>query len=76
MTKIDDNKLNSIQNVVNATRYDKNKERFVSNLYWNLKAAGFDVCILNDKYLIIDGIDFQFINSKKNYTYTAKQMGL
>lgn len=61
-----------IQNVVFNTTYSTVKKNFVSDLYRNLKSAGFSVCLLNDVYLIINDVTYQFINRKKFGFYEAK----
>ena len=64
--------IQTIQNIVNASQYSTIKVTFVKNVYWNMVAAGLRPAILNDKYIEIDGNDYEFIHSKKNGTYTVK----
>lgn len=64
--------IQTIQNIANASQYSTSKVTFVKNVYWNMVAAGLRPAILNDKYIEIDGNDYEFIHSKKNGTYTVK----
>ena len=64
--------IQTIQNIANASQYSTSKVTFVNNVYWNMVAAGLRPAILNDKYIEIDGNDYEFIHSKKNGTYTVK----
>ena len=63
--------ITKIQNIANETQYNSNKEKFVSALYWNLVAAGLKPCIVNDKYIELDGVDYQFIKNRRSCTYTV-----
>lgn len=67
--------IGKVQKVVDGMVYDKNKERFVGNLYWKVKAIGLDVCLLNDKYLTVEGVDIHFVNNKRKMSYTAVILG-
>lgn len=48
-------------------------EQLASQMYWQMKAEGHDVCMLNDRYLICDGSNFQFIKSRANGCWKVKQ---
>ena len=63
-----------LQQIVNETSYDRNKVEFVKNLYWELRRRDIDVTILNDRYLIIDNVEYQFIHRPSKGTYEVKLM--
>ena len=69
--KSTNNMVQEIQKIADNTRYNSNKVRFVSDLYWNLVNAGFHPVVVNDKYIEIDGVDYHFIKNKRQLTYTV-----
>lgn len=62
-----------IKSLVKKT-YDSNKVRFVSNMYFALKKKDIDAGILNDRYLVIDDITYEFTKDNKNATYKVKEV--
>ena len=64
----------TIQNIINSGNipYNKNKKRYVSSLFFYLLKLGYSPCVLNDLYLSIDGVDYQFINKRNEMTYIVK----
>lgn len=62
-----------IKSLVKKT-YDSNKVRFVSNMYFALKKKDIDAGILNDRYLVIDNITYEFTKDNKNATYKVKEV--
>ena len=66
--------ITTIQRIANGTQYSSNKEKFVSALYRNLVAAGLKPCIVNGKYIELDGVDYEFINHRRECTYTVKKI--
>lgn len=51
------------------------KKELVSKIYWEIIAQGIkcDMAILNDIYLNIDKVNYQFIKSKKNNEWIVKE---
>ena len=47
-------------------------EKLVDKVYWIMAAHGHDVCMLNERYLIVDGQAYRFIKSRKNNCWIAK----
>lgn len=43
-----------------------------SKMYWQMKAEGHKVCIINDRYLECDGQNYQFIKSRANGCWKVK----
>lgn len=58
-----------IQQFAFNTEYSTVKKNFVSNLYKTLRNHGIMCIIVNDLYLDIDGIVYQFIHRKKHGIY-------
>lgn len=51
------------------------KKGLVSKVYWAAKAddINLDICIVNDRYLKINGIYYQFIKSHKENRWIVKE---
>ena len=64
------NVIQEIQNAANVVRYDSNKRKFVSNLYWALVNKGMKPCIVNGLYIEVDGTDYHLVNNKRKGSYT------
>lgn len=68
---------NDIQEIVNGMVYDSNKDKFVKDLYWKLRANGVNAYLLNWRYIELheDGThrDFQLINHRSERRYEVKQ---
>lgn len=64
--------IEKMQDFVNGYGIGMTKQDLVSELYWYLKEQGHEVCVLNDKYLIVDGTDYQFIKSNKTRSWIVK----
>ena len=49
------------------------KQKLAERMYREMKLNGHDCSILNEKYLIVDGEEFQFIKSVKNGKWIVKR---
>lgn len=49
-----------------------NVKELASKMYFQMKAEGHDVCIVNERYLKCDGQNFQFIKSRANCCWKVK----
>lgn len=65
--------MTALQNFVNNFGLGISKEKLVEKAYRQLSVDGHDCCILNGKYLIIDGKEYQLIKSKKENRWIAKE---
>ncbi len=63
--------INKINEVVEKM-YDSNKKRFVGKLYWKLVAEGLRPAIMNDLYIVVDGVTYEFIHHRKEMRYSVK----
>jgi len=58
--------MKALQNFVSQFGLGISKEQLVRKAYFHMVANGYDACILNEKYIIIDGEEYQLIKSRKN----------
>lgn len=63
--------LETIQRFALNTQYSTVKKNFVSNLYRTLRNHGIYCVIVNDLYLDVDGVVYQFIHHKTAGIYVA-----
>lgn len=66
------NKMTALQNFVDNYGFGISKEKLVEKAYWNL-CSDHDCCIINEKYIGIDGKEFQLIKSKKQNRWIVKE---
>lgn len=50
------------------------KEKLVSKMYREMELDGHECCVMNGKYLIVDGEEFQFIKSRKENRWIVKKL--
>ena len=65
--------LQSFQNFVNNFGLGISKEKLVSRAYSWLEREGYNCCILNGRYLIVDNTSYQLIKSKKTDSWVVKE---
>lgn len=65
--------MTALQNFVNNFGLGISKENLIKKAYGQLTADGHDCCILNGKYIIIDGKEYQLIKSRKEDRWIAKE---
>jgi hypothetical protein len=52
----------------------RNKPEFIqSKVYWDLKTQGYNVCCLNERYIMMDGRSFQFRRNRKENRWTVRE---
>ena len=64
--------MTALQNFVDGIGLGISKEKLVHYAYRFMVADGHDCCVLNEKYIIVDGKDYQFIKSKKQGRWIVK----
>ena len=52
--------LNKLQDMVSKYGFGLSVRDLTSDIYWELKAQGFNPCIVNDRYIEIEGVTYQF----------------
>ena len=65
----------NLENFVNTYGIGISVEKLVSKTYFFLRGIrGSDdgICIINDRYLEIDGTRYQFIKSRKTFSWKVK----
>lgn len=66
--------LNTIQNIVNKYGFGISTKDIASEVYWALEALGFDPCIVNERYIAVDGITYQLRKTKSKGHWTAVEI--
>ena len=62
----------TLQNFVNNFGLGISKEQLISKAYRQLTTDGHDCCIINDRYIRIDGKEYQLIKSHKEDRWIVK----
>ena len=63
--------LKKIQNMVNCYGFGLSTKDIASEIYWQLEAQGFDPCIVNERYIEIDGVTYQFRKARTKGHWTV-----
>lgn len=61
-----------LQNYIDNFGFGISVKELASRSYWTMQVAGHEVCIVNDRYLEIDGTTFLFSKSRRNGGWIAK----
>lgn len=62
-----------LQEIVNSVKYSNNKVEFVPNVYFKLIEIGYSPVVINDKYIEIDGVNYEFTHSQPTLSYIVKE---
>lgn len=63
--------MKDLQNFVNQFGTGISVKKLVEKAYRAMQAAGHDVCLLNEKYIIVDGVAYRF--TKRNGDWIVKE---
>lgn len=63
-----------IQEMVNAYGFGISVEKLVSELYWKLTIEGADACIVNGRYLEVDGVNYQLKKTRSKGHWTVVEI--
>ena len=66
--------MERLQQIINEFGFGISKEKLIEKAYRVLEAEGHEVYILNDKYIGIDGYEYQVIKSTKENRWVAKEL--
>lgn len=66
--------MERLQQIINGFGFGISKQKLIEKAYRVLESEGHETCILNDRYIIIDGIEYQVIKSNKQGCWIAKTM--
>lgn len=64
--------MEALQNYVDQFGFGISKNELAGKAYWAMKVEGHDVCMVNEKYLEVDGVTYQFIKSKAQGRWIVK----
>ena len=70
---MENNVMNAIHEEANKFGLGMSTEALVSKLYFAMTARGFDVCILNDRYLNCNGCNYQLRKTRSKGCWTVKE---
>lgn len=65
--------MKELQNFVDGYGFGISKEKLVEKAYWQMRAEGHDCYIINDRYIGIDGKEYQLIKSRKQNRWIVKE---
>lgn len=66
--------MRALQNFINGYGLGISKEKLIEKAYRQLESEGNDCCILNGRYIIINGEELQIIKSRKEDRWIAKEL--
>lgn len=64
--------MEALQKFVDQFGLGISKKELATRAYRTMRAQGRDVCIINEKYVEMDGVDYQFIKSKAQHRWIVK----
>lgn len=65
--------MKDLQNFVNGFGFGISVQKLAEKAYRQMAVLGHDVCILNDRYLIMDGASYMFSKSRKQGGWIVKE---
>lgn len=66
--------MTELQNYIDGYGFGISVKDLCSKAYWQMKADGHKVCIVNDRYLELDGKTYFFSKSRKHGRWIAKRI--
>lgn len=63
--------LEKLQALVMGYGFGLSARDIASEVYWALEGQGFDPCIVNDRYIEIDGVTYQFRKTRSKGHWTV-----
>lgn len=64
--------MKELQDYIDNYGFGISVRDLASKAYWQMKAFGHEVCIVNDRYLEVDGTTYLFSKSRKQGRWIAK----
>lgn len=64
--------MQELQNFVDRFGFGISVQKLADKAYRQMALLGHDVCIMNDRYLIMDGVTYLFSKSRKNNGWIIK----
>jgi len=66
--------MNTIQNYVNGFGFGISVNELASKIYFKLASLGYDPCIVNDRYIEVDGITYQLRKTRSKGHWTVVEI--
>ena len=66
--------LNKLQDIVNKYGFGLSVRDMASIVYSELCAEGFEPCIVNDRYIEVDGVAYQFRKTRSKGHWTVNRI--
>ena len=66
--------LNKLQEMANEYGFGLSVQNMVSDVYSELKCQGFDPCIVNDRYIEVEGVAYQFRKTRSKGHWTVSRI--
>lgn len=63
----------AIHEEANKYGFGMSVEELIGKIYWDLKARGIDVCVLNERYLICNGCNYQLLKTRSKSCWSVKE---
>ena len=63
--------MNKLQEMVNKYGFGLAVRDLASDIYWELRAEGLKPCIVNERYIEIDGMTYQFRKTRAKGHWTV-----
>lgn len=67
------NPANSLQNFAGGFGLGITKEKLADRAYTEMKKLGYDAAVLNEKYLTVNGTNYQFIKDRKTGSWKVRE---
>ena len=64
--------MTELQNYIEGYGFGISVEKLAEKAYVHMELEGHDVCLINDRYLEVDGITYLFSKSRKHGRWIAK----
>ena len=62
--------MNKLQDMVNKYGFGLSVKDLASDIYWELRAEGLNPCIVNDRYIEVNGVTYQFRKTRSKGHWT------
>lgn len=64
--------MTELQNYIDGYGFGISVKELAHRAYRHMESKGYEVCIVNDRYLEVNGITYLFSKSRKNGRWIAK----
>ena len=68
--------MKELQNYVDGFGFGISVKDLAIKAYWHMESNGHKVCIINDRYLEVDGTEYMFSKSKKQGHWVVKEINI